>query len=228
MKLATWNVQGAHTQDESTWQLGVKSFVVSSGIDVLCAQEFGLAPGDANHVQAFPNNIDLYAIGTQRRTQYYLLLYEWDTGSHRVNPAIVWKENLTPNPGNAVVWTAPGSNNGRRAIGVTINGRTYYCLHVKSGGGPNTVQDAVGLLNNVNGNANNWVAAGDYNLQPPILGQNLPGNLTIAPPNGNTHHGSHGDNKLDYAVNDFGDNQTGQVQVFDRSLSDHDPVVYQM
>jgi hypothetical protein len=56
----------------------------------------------------------------------------------------------------------------------------------------------------------------------------LPGNLTIGPPNANTHHGSRGDNKLDYAVNDFGDNQMGQVQVFDRSLSDHDPVVYRM
>lgn len=228
MKLATWNVQGAHTRNESTWQLGVKNFVVNNGIDVLCAQEFGLAPDDATHLQAFPNNVDLYAIGTQRRTQYYLLLYEWDTNGHRVNPAIVWRAEQTPNPGNAVIWTAPGTPNGRRAIGATIGGRTYYTIHAKSGGGPNTVQDALGLLNNVAGNGNNWVAAGDYNLQPPILGGNLPGNLTIAPPDANTHHGSHGDNELDYAVNDFGNNQTGQVQVFDRSLSDHDPVVYQL
>lgn len=225
MDLLTWNLEGKHTASgEDKWEKFVKEEIVDKAPDVACFQEFGKAPKEkeVKPVTSFPaHSAKLYEWTDSRVAgTHYLLHYKW--AKRKVNPAILWRGALTPNPQGAVVFADSGFTNFRDAPGVvTANHGSVYSVHAASKNqGPNARR----LLANVDGNGRPWIAAGDFNVEPGRLRGRLKKNghgWTICPPDEPTREVK----QLDYAVRDAGPAVTGTV--YPVEPSDHEPVVFE-
>lgn len=220
-RIITWNMEGGTHDNESKWVTGVIPLLAHADADVVALQEAGALPRSAAPVapplppwlSAVPGALVwTYATWTPGHTTYHILWAQTDPAGNRVNLALVSK--AAP----AGFWyVAPGLAAGRPAIGYQIGADNVISLHALSGGGG----DAGGLVTNtaaaVGGGAS-WVAAGDYNREPPWA--TPAGNL--CPPNKPTRWKSK--KKLDYVVRS-GPVVTGTV-LEELVLSDHFPVVF--
>lgn len=226
MDLLTWNLQGRTTAGIDTWEADVKPLVLDQLPEVACFQEFGRAPDDDDDVRtvhSWPGQpVTLFEWNDLTLPTYYLLHYQW--AEKRVNPALMWRADLTPtpNPAQAVVWAYSGIPDFRDAPGVQLrDGRTWYSVHASARNqGPN----ARALLENADTNGQPWVVAGDFNVDPDTLRTRLQRrghDWPICPPNAPTH----GTNCYDYLVRNAG--AAVQGTVLGMSASDHDPVVFE-
>jgi len=233
--LVTWNMQGSNWNDigNATWYRVRDWFKKNSDapykITVACMQECGSPPETAYtpfETENITDNtgnviatIEKYFWPGGDRDNLYLsiLFYRWDTGSNRVNLAIVSATDV-----NTTMYF-PGHL--RPLIGIQNNGIYFFTIHAASGSGG----DASSLLNDVQQQVNSsWWVAGDYNQDPATLTGRLTNNginVTVCPPNAVTRPAS--GNMLDYAVRDANASRVeGQVPGLGAGVSDHLPVFY--
>lgn len=222
-RLITWNMEGGTHDQKSKWHTGVLPLLTKAEADILCLQEAGpLPPIAAPYAPPPPQPGWLAAppaalvwsfhTWTPGKTSYYILWAQTGGGGNRVNIAV-----LTTALPAGFWYAAAGAANGRPAIGVRMAGQDMFSLHAKSGGGA----DAPGLVTNIQaavGGGNAFVAAGDYNREPPWA----PPFGNLCPPDKPTRWKSK--KKLDYMVRTAAA-FTGTV-IDSLVLSDHYPVIF--
>jgi chitinase len=230
--LITWNLQGANWSDPgfNPWRF-VGNWFTQAAFDglqlgVCCLQECGSPPGSAmligqniGDIQGFSE----YLWPVTLNHYVYVIYYPWDTGSGRVNLAVVSRTYY-----NAMQYF-PGIL--RPLIGIKIKDTWYYSIHASANGGG----DATPLVRQAEQNGPGaWIVAGDYNADPNVLAQRLRANgvtATICPPNGPTRPAS--GRQLDYAARDSASPvTTGQVMDVSTTgglmRSDHTPVFFHL
>lgn len=229
--LITWNMQGANWNDVGTgaWYYVERWFETYDDLDVCCLQEcgrvrLGTEVESINSIRVYKHNA-----GTSSRPQnLWIYFHEWDTGSGRVNLAIVSRYQAD----RAKLFTNTLNENLRKLLGICIGNYWIFAIHALSGSG----NDAPGFIRHVQKNysSESWIIAGDYNQTPDDLTRKLQDkgiNVTVCPPNLNTHNARNSPTKmLDYAVWSQNQSTTGNVlglQVTGGAAqSDHLPVQY--
>jgi hypothetical protein len=238
--LLTWNFQGANWNNPGLWPWHKVAEWFRKGysdeendfpyrIQVGCFQECGALPAGAT---AFGDPIEIgdgvtleeyfWDIGSDRHPLFlYILFYKWDRRGNRVNLAVISPAGIHNHsflPGHL-----------RPLIGLQQGGTYFYTIHGASGGG----SDVWALLRDLADRHTHapWWVAGDYNQEPGELRQKLTNhgiNLTVCPPDHNTHPSNDPRRKLDYATrNESAQRKTGDVFFRDVPLfSDHLAVFY--
>ncbi|TYB64769.1 hypothetical protein FXF51_20125 [Nonomuraea sp. PA05] len=266
-RVVTWNMQGAGTRAggwgddvsgeyESKYQQGVLQLAAQNDAGIVLLQEAGSPPAGGTHQQDIPQNAFTRADGSQppvrefryggtaSRPQGHLYWLHTDTSGHnppnRVNLAIATRARA-----ENVFVVASAIQGARPALGVTIDGVTYFTVHgFATGGG-----DMPGLLDAIrtrmatagpNGTALPWIVMGDFNRDPDNLRNALTGQFIVHAPPAPTHptqprQDENGNRipsrRLDYAVTPTAANApvVTASAVADRMLlSDHYPVVYEI
>jgi hypothetical protein len=235
--LLTWNMQGANWNDvaASPWYAVKDWFVkgrsqqpndVPYKIVVACFQECGspppsLTPDEVNVDGIVGLEKYFWPLSERDNLYLYILFHRWDTGSGRVNLAIVSTTSID----TRMYIQGPY----RPLIGIQNGNSFFFSIHAASGNSQGG--DAWPLLRDVKQQVNSsWWVAGDYNQDPALLMQRLNTNgidVTVCPPAGITRPASSA--KLDYAVRE----QNAQVIVGDvpglaAGLSDHLAVFYRL
>ena len=169
------------------------------------------------------NGLEKYfwAIDVRHDLYLYILFHRWDTGSGRVNLAVVSTTSVDTRMYIQGVL--------RPLIGIENGNSFFFSIHAASGNSQGG--DASPLLSQVKQQVNSsWWVAGDYNQEPQQLTQRLNTNhvnVTVCPPNDITRPASSA--KLDYAVRNENANVTvGEVPGLGSGLSDHRPVAYRL
>lgn len=219
--VVTWNMQGANWSDDMKWRTGVAN-LFSNGADIALLQECGPVPASAALQWVSPANPLLRQYtwgGTATRPGKHILFYHWDVlGGNRVNMAIVSRLPFAAIRPVVVSVTM----HWRPAIGVTINGANYYCIHAISPGGP----DVPGLLAAIaiDSIGTNFYVGGDFNRVP---ANHLLGVWFLAA-DGNTHstRQNHPASMYDYMYTDVANDALTVGERAGLIASDHFPVVY--
>ncbi|MGL4622417.1 MAG: hypothetical protein ACRCZS_25715 [Chroococcidiopsis sp.] len=239
--LLTWNFQGANWNDSgfSPWDKVAEWFGKGNSanfpyrLHVACLQECGALPSRAtgpHWERELEDGVKLeehfWSVGTDRFPLFlYILFYKWDKGGNRVNLAVVSPAGIHNHS------SLPGHL--RPLVGIKQARTYFYTLHGSgsSGGGG----DSWALLRDVKERhpQTPWWVAGDYNQEPRELRQKLANheiNLTVCPPNQNTHPSINPRRKLDYAARNQGTRENlGDVFLRDGlAYSDHLPVFYKL
>ncbi|OUL29616.1 hypothetical protein BV378_05380, partial [Nostoc sp. RF31YmG] len=233
--LVTWNMQGANWDNvaASPWY-AVKDWFIKGDsqepndvpykIVVGCFQECGSPPPSLNPDEVNVDGINglekyFWPIDVRHDLYLYILFHRWDTGSGRVNLAVVSTTSIDTRMYIQGVL--------RPLIGIQNEDIYFFSIHAASGNSQGG--DASPLLSQVKQQVNSsWWVAGDYNQEPQLLRQRLDTNhvnVTVCPPDAITRPVSSA--KLDYAVrNENAIVVVGQVPSFGAGLSDHRPVFY--
>lgn len=233
-KVLTWNVDGQTSGGVGVME-DIQSVIVDWDPEVACLQEFG-PPPEEGHLrnQWEGGEIQLYEFSSDQLIQdYYLLYYHWDGTTNRVNPAILWQRDLTPNPENAVRYPDPNGVWWRNAIGFVPVGNdpAFFTVHAISG--QTAAPDARPLLQQIDAHVNPlaWVAAGDFNTEPGALQDRLDRNglpWTVRPPDDATRNSGR---VIDYLVHTEANDQPGSVKKMPKArgknVSDHYPVLFE-
>lgn len=224
-RVVTWNMEGGTHKEQSKWQDAVVP-LMSGGTDadVLCLQEAGGLPPSAVAYTPPPPVPDWLAPPPAKfvwrfctwqpgkKKVFYILWGETDPGGHRVNLALVTQQ--LPDG----FWYAPsGAVGGRPALGVQLAGENVFSLHAFSGGGGNAPALITSIQATVGGGSD-FVAAGDYNREPPWA----PPHGNLCPPDKPTRWKTK--KKLDYMVRT--DPAITGIVLDNLVLSDHFPVVF--
>jgi hypothetical protein len=240
--LLTWNLQGANWEGDiasSPW-IKIREWFQQGNLDenndfpyriqVACLQECGSPPINAGRpysTTTIGNGVTLekyfWNVSTDRNPVYlYVLFYRWDVAGNRVNLAVVSPSGISYEqylPGHL-----------RPLIGIDQGGTYFYTIHGSSSGGV----DSWALLRDIaerhNDPNTSWWVAGDYNIEPDDLRQRLDReeiDLTVCPPNENTHPSNAPRRKLDYSTrNARASEERGIVPGVGFGFSDHLAVFY--
>ncbi|MEV7728764.1 endonuclease/exonuclease/phosphatase family protein [Streptomyces sp. NPDC087917] len=236
----TWNMQGGGeggNDPARKWEVLKKPLLSdpeAGRADIALIQEAGpmdvpasaqyqntMTPQIVNSGAEPINRVEHYTWKVSNQQTYHIYRIDWDTGGHRVNPAIVTRQ-----PADDTVLVGRVSADLRPMLGVRFGDDVYFTLHSDSPNG----NDAMALA----GRAWNWAQAhtpspysimvgGDFNREPGQLG-NLNG-LTLHKTGQKTHTGG---KELDYALAGTVHQQgeTNPVRLAEPGrFSDHSPVL---
>lgn len=211
--VGTWNLQGAFTSAESKWAVIVRRLMYSSTdfLNVLMLQEAGSVPATATpterHIQpgGTPVREYIWQVGTRSRPRsVYIYHADIDVGARRVNLAIV--SDRMADEVYVINQTSIAPETSRPALGIRIGNDAFFTVHALANGGG----DAAALVTAIHDNFNNmpditYLIAGDFNREPANLLTGIPqrvqNNIRIVSPQGATHAGATGTNRiLDYGI----------------------------
>lgn len=244
MRVGTYNLQGSGASQENKWNQAIKPLLTGGLVhDVVFVQEAGPVPlscrvpqpislyvkkaGDVSKKAKSATGLRYLKFGgshrrkDRARANLNLLHYEWDTGSGRVNLAVI-----TRHKAKKAALLYPDNKTWRPALGLEIDGVWYFSIHAISPKGP----DAKELLGVVHAHvaqhgAGPWVVGGDFNREPDTMAGCLG---TICPAPSGTHPRETTDEKpvrriYDYVVRN-GPARTGVC--LNLNYSDHVAVSY--
>lgn len=172
MRIATWNMQGAKADNESSFPY-LCSIINSKKIDVMCLQECGYLSGRFNWNKDMHFS-DVYYdecnIGKIANPNIYTVLYtEWGDTNNRCSLAIMVNNNYI----NKYCYSLyiPGDNSTRPVLGIFVKllNCGFYTVHCPSGNqnfAQKYIDSALNIMKkNINsGIFKNFVVAGDFNI----------------------------------------------------------------
>lgn len=237
MRVATWNMQGAATDADSKWNIGVQHLLANDEVEVLLLQECGapppgaaaaLLPGNWIGAAPFPGACSAWTYqvgGSWRGARYQIIHVAWHPPgvSERCNLAVV-----TRAPPVACFYIEnPLDPSSRPAIGVValhpVRGQVLLgSLHAFSGGGndgPGFLRHTEFLSHMIGGRP--WFCGGDFNRAPATWGPgSAPAGASIWHPRAPTQMAG---GELDYA---WSSAAAGATRALPGTSSDHIPVLF--
>ncbi|MBW1603360.1 endonuclease/exonuclease/phosphatase family protein [Streptomyces sp. JJ66] len=235
-----WNMQGGGTgrNPAAKWE-DLKNPLMSqpgsAQADIALLQEAGPTevPASAKHKETLTpkvlhgeaepiNQVEhrTWKVSTQRN--YHIYRIDWDSGGHRVNLAIVTREEATE-----TVLVGRVSDRLRPMLGVRIGNDVYFTLHASASGGGDAMSQARRAWAWAQDEGYTIMVGGDFNREPDQLGD-LNG-LTLNNTGKKTHVDKNGvKRELDYAL--VGDPHGRDSMLPERidepgRYSDHTPVL---